>query len=145
MKKTLIILRGLPGSGKSFTADILANTGIAIAIGFGEPEFKYPICTADDYFMKDGKYMFNASKLGAAHKTCQAKCEFALSEGLEKVFVANTSTTQKELSTYYKLAEKYGYIVVSLIVENRHDGKNTHDVPEEALERMRERFDIKIG
>jgi hypothetical protein len=29
-------------------------------------------------------------------------------------------------------------------VENRHDGMNTHGVPKEKLEQMRERFTIKL-
>ena len=42
------------------------------------------------------------------------------------------------------LAEKYGYMVISMIVENRHDGENIHNVPEETIEKMRNRFDIKL-
>jgi hypothetical protein len=42
------------------------------------------------------------------------------------------------------LAEKYGYRVYSLIVENRHGGVNEHGVPEEKLEQMKERFNVKI-
>lgn len=103
------------------------------------------ICTADDYFMKDGKYIFDASKLGAAHLHCQSKCDALMAKGVEKIFVANTSTTVKELNDYYKLAAKYDYMVVSMIVENRHGGKNEHGVPEEALVRMKERFDIKLS
>ena len=43
-----------------------------------------------------------------------------------------------------KLAEKYGYRVHSLIVENRHGGVNEHGVPEEKLEQMKNRFEIKL-
>jgi len=143
MKNILFIIRGIPGSGKTTAAEALADSGVASE--FGGETYKYPVCTADDYFMRGGKYMFDASKLGAAHKACQTKCENAMIEGTEKVFVANTSTTQKELKDYYKLAEKHNYIVVSLITENRHGGVNAHGVPEVALERMRERFDIKLG
>ena len=48
------------------------------------------------------------------------------------------------MKPYYELAEKYGYAVFSLIVENRHGGKNVHNVPEETLEKMRNRFEIKL-
>ncbi len=98
--------------------------------------------------MKDvnGKieYVFDASKLGAAHRACQAKCEARMQDDWEKIFIANTSTTVKELNDYYALAEKYGYMVVSMIVENRHGGKNEHGVPDKALKRMIERFDVKL-
>jgi hypothetical protein len=48
------------------------------------------------------------------------------------------------MEDYFKLAEKYGYKVVSLIVENRHGGKNVHGVPEDKLEIMKNRFEIKL-
>jgi hypothetical protein len=48
------------------------------------------------------------------------------------------------MEDYFKLAEKYGYKVVSLIVENRHGGTNVHGVPEDKLEIMKNRFEIKL-
>lgn len=138
MKKTLFIIRGLPGSGKSTAAEILATCNVSGNLK------TFPICTADDFFMRDGEYKFNASQLGAAHDSCKKKVLDNMKVGIEKIFVANTSTTQAELNPYYKMAEEYDYQVVSLIVENRHNGENIHNVPNEALERMRARFDIKL-
>ena len=133
--RILFIIRGLPGSGKTTAAEHLADR---------EDFEPYVVATADDYFMFDGKYKFDATKLGAAHKWCQAKVEVAMKNGDYKVFVANTTTTKKELNDYYKLAEKYDYMVVSMIVENRHGGKNIHGVPDFAMNRMLERFDVKL-
>lgn len=130
--KYLILLRGLPGSGKSTVAEVLSEDG------------KYPVCTADDYFMKDGKYCFDASKLRYVHTRCQEKAEIAMSMKADKIIIANTNTTENEFEPYIKMAEKYGYIVVSLIVENRHGGGNEHGVPEEKIQIMKERFDIKL-
>jgi len=138
MERYLFIVRGLPGSGKSTAAEVLADRDLSDA------EFNYVVATADDYFMKTGKYLFDASKLGEAHRECQMKVESAMKAGDYKVFVANTSTTQKELNDYYKLANKYNYRVVSMIIENRHGGVNTHGVPDEALERMYNRFHIQL-
>ena len=45
---------------------------------------------------------------------------------------------------YIELAKKYGYQVFTLIVENRHGGKNIHGVPDDKLEVMRNRFEIKL-
>jgi hypothetical protein len=56
------------------------------------------------------------------------------------VVVSNTLTSEKELKPYIELAEKYGYQIVSLIVENRHGNKSIHDVPDETLERMEVRL-----
>jgi len=48
------------------------------------------------------------------------------------------------MEAYYLLAQELGYTVFSLIVENRHGGVNEHGVPEEKLEQMRNRFEIKL-
>jgi predicted kinase len=128
MEKNLIILRGLPGSGKSTLAKLFD--------GF--------VCTADDYHMKNGKYEWKLENAGKAHFECQAKVEWGMKKNAHKIIVANTSTTEKEMKPYYDLANKYGYRVFSVICENRHNGKNTHNVPQESIQKMLERFSIKL-
>jgi hypothetical protein len=48
------------------------------------------------------------------------------------------------MEVYYNLAKKWGYRVTSLIVENRHEGVNIHGVPQETLDKMKQRFEIKL-
>jgi len=45
---------------------------------------------------------------------------------------------------YFLLAEQWCYQVTSLIVENRHGGVNEHGVPEDKLQAMKDRFEIKL-
>ena len=137
MDKVLILLRGLPGSGKSSFANLIWASQV--------------ICEADQFFYdKEGNYNFDVTKLGQAHKACQDKVETFMKDNQNnhqfypEIVVSNTSTTEKELQPYLDLALKYGYTVVSLIVENRHGGKNIHGVPDEKLEAMRNRFNIKL-
>jgi len=125
--KNLILLRGLPGSGKSTFAKRICNQHVE----------------ADMFFMEDGDYKFDATKLKQAHEWCQNKAEELMKDGYNLV-VSNTFTQEWEMEAYYKLAEKYGYQVNSLIVENRHGGVNEHGVPAEALERMKNRFEISL-
>jgi predicted kinase len=122
--KTLIILRGVPGCGKSTVAEVLSEKG------------KYPVCTADDFFMVDGKYEWNPKQLGVAHKWCQDKCRKALEAGTERVIIANTSTRTEDYNTYAKMGTIRGYTVFSLVVENRHGGTDVHNVPDDAKSRM---------
>jgi len=82
--------------------------------------------------------------LGAAHLECQNKTVKAMKEGVEKICVANTFTTERELAPYLELGKKYGYRVFSIIVENRMGTKNVHDVPPEVLEKQKNRFNIKL-
>ena len=128
MEKVLIILRGIPGCGKSTLADIISKF----------------VCTADDYHMVDGEYKWKLENLHASHVWCQHKAEGMMEKKSSPIVVANTSTTVKEMKTYNELAEAYGYTVFSVIVENRHGGVNSHGVPEEALEKMKNRFNIKL-
>jgi len=130
MKKYLFIVRGIPGSGKSSLAELLTPPS--------------NICTADDYHMKDGKYDWKPENVKKAHDACQSQAAMLMRLGKTPVVIANTSTTVKEMKPYYDLAEKYGYTVFSVIVENRHGGVNEHNVPEETLEKMRNRFDIQL-
>ena len=135
MNRNLILVRGIPGSGKT-TFAFLASQDQA------------SVFSADDYFMDftdgNGKYNFDASKIHLAHASCEKRTEGAMVTKTPLIFVANTFTTEWEMSAYFKLAEKYGYNVFSIIVENRHGNTNIHDVPEEKLDAMRKRFNIQL-
>lgn len=132
--KELFLLRGLPGAGKSTLAKSL------------ESVFCYE---TDKYFEnEDGEYNFDPTKLKQAHQWCQDRVEKAMNapNGFPplRIVVSNTFTQAWEMQPYYDLAEKYGYRVYSLVVENRHGGVNKHGVPEEKLQQMKQRFEIKL-
>jgi predicted kinase len=126
--KELFLLRGLPGSGKSTLAKSLGGSHME----------------ADKYFMDKGEYKFDASKLKEAHAWCQNAVSIWMINNTEKIVVSNTFTQAWEMDYYFELAKKHGYRVYSLIVENRHGGVNSHGVPEEKLEQMKQRFEIKL-
>ena len=131
MTKDLYILRGIPGSGKSTVAEEIANGSV--------------ICCADDYYTdSDGVYNWYPEGIKHAHAESQNKCMQAMINGDERIVIANTNTTIKEMAPYVELAETYGYRVFSLIVENRHGGVNAHGVPEATLSNMMRRFHIKL-
>ena len=58
-----------------------------------------------------------------------------------KTQIANQFTPEIE-KLQKKVAEKYGYTVFTVIVENRHGGKNVHGVPDDKLEAFK--FDIVL-
>jgi predicted kinase len=135
--KILTLVRGLPGSGKSTFADFIWNSHV--------------ICEADQFFVgEDGVYRFDGSKIKDAHKWCRDKVETFMKDNqlngqyYPEIAVSNTFTQEWEMEEYYKLAEKYGYKVFSIIVENRHGGVNEHGVPADKLEAMKNRFEIKL-
>ena len=61
-----------------------------------------------------------------------------------KIVVANTFTQDWEMSPYFEMAERYNYRIHTIVVENRHGSNNVHNVPEDKLEQMRNRFEIKL-
>lgn len=126
--KELYLLRGMPGSGKSTLAKSLGGIHIE----------------ADQYFMEDGEYKFDGSKIKLAHNWCKLRVEHSMEDDVQKIAVSNTFTQEWEMKPYYELAERYGYRVYSLIVENRHGGVNEHGVPEDKLEQMKNRFEVKL-
>jgi predicted kinase len=128
MEKILFIVRGLPGSGKSTFAKTLGGTHFE----------------TDNFFMVDGKYKFDGTKIKEAHNSCQNKVKTDMMVGREKIVVSNTFTQEWEMEPYFGMAKEFGYKAFSIIVENRHGGTNEHGVPDEVLTKMRERFEIKL-
>ncbi len=133
-KNTLIILRGLPGSGKSTLASILSEGG------------KYPVHSIDDYFTnpETGEYKFDFQKNHLAYKNCEKKTEISLKNNIEKVFLDNCFTTEWEMTPYFRLASRYNYNVFVITVENRHAGKNIHQITDEQLKKMEEKYSIQL-
>ena len=135
--KELYLIRGIPGSGKSTFAHHVWND--------------YAICEADKFFYdKEGNYNFDASKLKQAHEWCRNEVEIRMKDNVAnpqyypEIVVSNTFTQEWEMEPYFKLAEQYGYKVFSFIIENRHGVKNVHGVPDEKIEQMKSRFNIKL-
>lgn len=121
---TLVLIRGLPGAGKSTLAQL-----------FGLPVFE-----ADQFF--DDRD-FDPAELQEAHDWCFDKALQKLVFG-KSVVVANTSTTAWEVQRYEELARVTNSRLISIVVENRHGGQSIHDVPKETIHKMRERFELKL-
>lgn len=67
-----------------------------------------------------------------------------MESSIPKIAVSNTFTQEWEMEPYFELAKKYGYVVFTVVVENRHGGKNLHNVPEDKIQMMKDRFEISL-
>jgi predicted kinase len=133
MEKILYIVRGIPGSGKSTFAKSLVG------------EKKHCHKEADMFFIgENGNYNFDVTKIKQAHKWCQDEIESLMRHNHTLLVVSNTFTQEWEMEPYFELAKKYGYKVFTVIVENRHGGTNEHNVPEDKIEQMKNRFEYKL-
>jgi len=133
----VIILRGLPGSGKTDLANSLHEV-------FESANLTSTVVCADDYFCANGSYKFDFSKIRLAHEQCKSNFIDALNSNTDRIIVSNTNTTTKEFKEYIYFAEKYGYKIRSLVVENRHGNESIHNVPEDTMDKMENRFTIKL-
>lgn len=88
----LIIIRGIPGSGKSHTANRLKQA-LNDAV----------VCEADMFMGQK----FDVSRLNECHSKCQELVRFTLKEG-KIAIISNTNTTLGEMEIYRKIALEEG-------------------------------------
>jgi len=124
MKKILVILRGAPSAGKSSFAELLGKA----------------ICSADDWYTRKGVYNWDVRYLNEAHIWCERKCWRFMQKDVSPIIIANTNVTERIMRPYIDMAKEFGYIVYFVVLENRHGNKNSHNVPEETIEKMKNRL-----
>lgn len=123
----LYIIRGLPGSGKSTYAK---------KIGCFHVE-------ADMFHVCNGKYQFDPKNVKAAHEWCQFMVRIAMTKGID-VVVSNTSTKKWEVEEYLKFAKEFNYDVEIIALVSKNYG-NIHNVPEDVLSNMKDRWESIDG
>lgn len=129
MQNNVIILSGIPGSGKSTYARTLG--GIAVS--------------ADDHFMVGGAYRFDPAQLGVAHQSCFRRfMDLALHAfHSARIVVDNTNMGEAEIAPYYLAGEAYGWQVEVRVIECPLEvalARQTHGVPENLVRSMYDRL-----
>jgi predicted kinase len=132
--KNLILLRGLPGSGKSTLARVLSENG------------KHSVFSVDDYFTNNqtGEYTFDFKNNHLAYKLCEENTKQSMVNNESKILVHNTFTMDWEFEPYFKLAAENDYILFVVTVENYHQSGNIHNVSDEQLQKMAEKYKVKL-
>ena len=142
--KQVFILRGLPGSGKSYYAQNLAEELS------GADESQYFICSTDDYFVNEqGEYHFDKFKLSQYHNLNLARFINALAQGIELVIVDNTNIKKWEFIAYSQAAIALGYRVKEEIVgevkdksmQHLYAKRNSHNIPLKTISKMAYMFE----
>ncbi|KFQ21089.1 NEDD4-binding protein 2-like 2 [Mesitornis unicolor] len=140
-QKFLLILRGLPGSGKSTLSRILlgqSRDGI--------------VFSTDDYFRQQDGYTYNAAQLGDAHDWNQKRAKQAMEQGKSPVIIDNTNTQAWEMKPYVEVALEKGYRVEFHEPDTwwkfdpeELEKRNKHGVTREKIALMLERYEFQIS
>ena len=136
--KTVLINRAVPGSGKTtFAKNIFAavsSAGLTIAVH-----------STDEYFMRDGRYVFDRSMLGEYHRRNLAAFKESLAKGIDLVVVDNTNLHPWETEPYTTAARTAGYRIILMNFMPREFEKHmeaqkvtpekpdAHEVPESSM------------
>lgn len=128
--KTLWLIRGLPGSGKSTLGEILSHAL--------KDAYQYE---ADEYFQTRDGYKFDAGQLDAAHDWCINNCLTAMRDyKAQNVIICNVFALHKQMEVYESMAAMFGYDVQKIIMQGNFG--SIHGVPAATIARMKARFEV---
>ncbi|MBE0363980.1 hypothetical protein PULV_a1516 [Pseudoalteromonas ulvae UL12] len=141
--KQVFILRGLPGSGKSFYAEQLTDELVK-----GD-ENQFLICSTDDYFYQEGSYQFDKFKLPEYHSLNLARFIRGLAQEIPLVILDNTNIKKWEFLPYLEVAHAMGYQVKEVIVgdikdkslQHLYSQRNSHGVALKTISKMAYMFE----
>lgn len=131
--RTLIIVRGLPGAGKTTIAKLLAQLPNTMAIATDE----YP------GLYLDGVYQNHLQKI--SHEWCFESVRTWMENGLERIIIHNTFTQVFYMQQYLEAAKEHDYAVHIIhseaVLIDSLLAQSEHDVPTAVLESMAEKFE----
>ncbi|NXV02077.1 N4BP2 protein, partial [Cettia cetti] len=135
--QVLVLLRGVPGSGKSYLArNLLEDNPGGI------------ILSTDDYFYKHGQYHYDPDCLGEAHDWNRKRAKEAFEMRISPIIIDNTNIQAWEMKPYVTLAQQFKYKVMFREPDTwwkfkpkELERRNIHGVSKEKIIRMLERYE----
>ncbi|MCP9258680.1 hypothetical protein DINM_001691 [Dirofilaria immitis] len=126
----MVIMRGIPGSGKSYLAsNLVSGTNGAVF-------------NTDKYFMQSGVYQFDPTKLDEYHQKNWNEAKDAMRHGIKPIIIDNTNIFVAHMKPYITLAVKNLYEIYFVEPETEWKKmRNAHSVPEEKIAYMVECFE----
>ena len=145
IKKTIIINRAVPGSGKTTITNCIVNE-------LKKNNISVSIHSTDEYFIVGNKYIFNIEKLNNYHQENLKEFEKSLLNNIDVVICDNTNIAPWQSEPYTELARKYNYQIIFITLDPRELEKHVesqkvtpqkpdaHGVEEPILKRMIEEY-----
>ena len=133
MNKTVIILRGAPGSGKS--------TWVENYFGYDCDESVLCESVSADTYRYDnfGDYIYKPEDNKKCHDLCFKEFCTLVSLQYDLLCVDNTNIKKNEYQRYVKYAQEHSYQVYQKVFTG--DYSNIHGVPDDVIQRMRDTFE----
>jgi len=149
----MVLMRGVPGSGKSTKAKEIARAHMQ------EGGTSVAICSTDDYHMRDGVYVFQREKLGYFHTQNCLRASELMNLWVELIIIDNTNIKRRDMMPYISNAGSCGYEVEEVVVGKEFlvptmdldphaftgyielcAQRNTHGVPKDVIDKMARTF-----
>ncbi|XP_065669233.1 NEDD4-binding protein 2 isoform X3 [Hydra vulgaris] len=134
----LIIMRGLPGAGKSTKARQLRGANGVLY-------------STDDFFFINERYKYDSTQISDAHEWNQKRTKEGMKMKISPIIIDNTNMMAWEMKPYVAMALTHDYDI--FIIEpdtpwawnpSELADRNAHGVPKEKIEQMKERYEKNV-
>lgn len=145
-KKLALIMRGLPGSGKSYWVEqYIESLPLTEAIRVRQKG----LFSTDSYFYQGDEYKFDIRRLSEFHQLNLVRFIVALSSSEPIVICDNTNLARWESLAYEAAAKALGYqikyILIGAPLDVSHQElcaqRNSHNVSLEKIQQMAQKFE----
>lgn len=141
IKKTVIINRAVPGSGKTTITNCIVNE-------LKNNNLNIAIHSTDEYFMVENRYVFDISKLYEYHQININEFKKSIVNNIDIIICDNTNIAPWQTEEYTKIARANDYQIIFITLDPRELEKHVesqkvtpekpdaHGVEEDVLKNM---------
>ncbi|NXA37568.1 N42L1 protein, partial [Eudromia elegans] len=106
------------------------------------------VLSTDDFFVRNGVYVFEPDLLEDAHRWNQARADKAMKNGKSPVIIDNTNIHAWEMKPYVMMARENNYEVIFREPDTpwkfnvqELTSRNTHGVARHTIQRMKDEYE----